>query len=273
MTQTVFVMGAMALAASLVPGGWDTAGHRDTAGQWTQEAFHWRGRVARGQAVEIRGVNGDVEARHGAGDAVEVRAVKRGRRDDPSEVEVEVVEHDGGVTICAVYPTPPGKRPNECRPGGGHHHTGRNDVSVAFEVVVPAGVTFVGRTVNGDVEVTGLGGDVDASTVNGSVGISTTGTATAHTVNGSITARFGSAAWRDDLSFETVNGSITITMPDGVSTRVEASTVNGGIETDFPLTIQGRFGPRRLTGTIGEGGDRELRLRTVNGRIELRRGP
>jgi DUF4097 and DUF4098 domain-containing protein YvlB len=51
---------------------------------------------------------------------------------------------------------------------------------------------------------------------------------------------------------------------------VHASTVNGGISTDFPLTVQGRFGPKRLNGRIGDGG-RTLSLTTVNGEIELRR--
>ena len=66
---------------------------------------------------------------------------------------------------------------------------------------------------------------------------------------------------------------ITVTIPDGVSTRVEAETVMGGISTDFPLTVSGRFGPRRITGTIqGDDsvGNRELHLRTVNGAIRLR---
>ena len=50
-----------------------------------------------------------------------------------------------------------------------------------------------------------------------------------------------------------------------------AATVNGGIESDFPLTVTGRFGPRRVSGTIG-GGGRDLRLETVNGGIHIRQG-
>jgi len=46
--------------------------------------------------------------------------------------------------------------------------------------------------------------------------------------------------------------------------------VNGSIETDFPLTVTGRLGPRRVTGTIGNGG-RRLALETVNGSIRLRK--
>ena len=59
-------------------------------------------------------------------------------------------------------------------------------------------------------------------------------------------------------------------LPGSASTRVDASNVNGSLTTDFPLTIQGKWGPRRLSGTIGEGG-RSLSLSTVNGSLELRR--
>jgi DUF4097 and DUF4098 domain-containing protein YvlB len=67
-----------------------------------------------------------------------------------------------------------------------------------------------------------------------------------------------------------VNGSITVTFAGDVNADVTASTVNGGINTDFPLEVRGRFGPRRVSGTIGTGG-RELALSTVNGAIHLRR--
>jgi hypothetical protein len=51
---------------------------------------------------------------------------------------------------------------------------------------------------------------------------------------------------------------------------VSASTVNGALSSDWPMTVRGRFGPRRMNGKIGAGG-RELALQTVNGDIELRR--
>ena len=44
-------------------------------------------------------------------------AQRTGRRNDPEDVRLEVVEHAGGVTICAVYPSKDAARPNECRPG------------------------------------------------------------------------------------------------------------------------------------------------------------
>src|SRR5206468_221758 len=161
----------------------------------------------------------------------EVTAAKHAHRSDPDEVKIEVVEHEDGVTICAVYPSD-GRRENRCESGeGGHMSVRDNDVRVDFTVRVPAGVKFIGNTVNGEVEAGGLASDVAANTV---------------------------------------NGGITLDLPANLSTEVRAETVNGDIVTDFPLVVTGRLGPRRVHGTIGSGG-RQLALATVNGSIKLRK--
>jgi hypothetical protein len=211
-----------------------------------------------------------VSAGPASGTEVEVTAVRKGRRNNPEEVRIEVVQHGDGVTICAVYPDVDG-RPNECRPGSeGRMSVRDNDVNVTFTVRVPAGVRFVGRTVNGDVEADGLGGPVDVRTVNGSANFSTSSYGSAQTVNGSIRGTLGSAGWTDDLAFKTVNGSITLTLPADTNTEFRATTVNGDISTDFSVNVTGRVNPRRLVGTIG-GGGRALFLETVNGSVTLRR--
>ena len=46
------------------------------------EDFQWRGRVAAGKTVEIKGVNGAIDATAASGDEVEVTATKKGRRSD-----------------------------------------------------------------------------------------------------------------------------------------------------------------------------------------------
>ena len=135
---------------------------------------------------------------------------------------------------------------------------------------VPAGVEFHGQTVNGEMSAEGLKADVRASTVNGSVRVTTTGLAEASTVNGSVYVEMGRANWDSELEFSTVNGRITLIMPAKLDTEVRASTVNGEIESDYPLTVSGRFGPRRVRGTIGAGG-RLLNLSTVNGEIRLKK--
>jgi hypothetical protein len=224
-----------------------------------------------GPLHEIKGVNGDVRAEPSGSNEVEVVAVKRANRDNPDSVRIDVVPHAGGVTICAVYPTRDGQRPNECAPGdGGRMNVQNNDVSVRFTVRVPAGVTLIGKTVNGAVDAMRLNGDVTLTTVNGSVTFSTTGGARATTVNGSIRGQMGRADWSNTLEMSTVNGSITLTFPPDLNTDVKATTVNGDISSDFPLTVSGRISRRRLEGTIG-GGGRLLSLDSVNGSITLKR--
>lgn len=145
-----------------------------------------------------------------------------------------------------------------------------NDVKVEFTVQVPAGVHFIGRTVNGGIETASLAGDVKAHTVNGKIRISTNGWAEGTTVNGSISAHLGTSAWPRPLEFQTVNGGIDVELPDNVNADLRASTVNGRISTDFPLMIRGKFTGRQISGAIGQGGP-ELSLKTVNGSIGLHR--
>ena len=238
-----------------------------------QDEFHWRGRLAAGETITVRGISGDIRALPSTGGDVEVSAVKHARRDDPDEVEIEVVPHEGGVTICAVYPAPRRRAPNECLPGGeGRNNSSDNDVEVDFTVRVPRAVHFTGKTVQGDVLADSLGGNVEARSVNGNVEVTTAGHARASSVNGRVRAAMGRADWTGSLELSSVNGGVTVTLPADLSATVEASTVNGDIESDFPLTVRGRFSARRFSGSVGSGG-RELRLETVNGSIRLRRGP
>lgn len=242
------------------------------AGTTQSDRWTWHGRVASGKTVSIHGVNGDVSAEPASGSEVEVTASKHARRSDPDDVRIQVVEHDGGVTICAIYPTRR-NRENSCAADGAHNNDVRtNDVTVDFVVRVPRGVNFEGATVNGGVDAVGLDGDVDVTTVNGNARLETNGgEAHAGTVNGSVTAVVRALGSRG-LNFETVNGGITVSLPAGLSADLDAETVNGSITSDFPISVQGRMNPRHLFGRIGQGG-RTLKLETVNGSVRIRQLP
>jgi hypothetical protein len=239
------------------------------------DEFRWNGRLAPGQAIEIQGTNGSVVAEPSTTGEVQVVAVKRARRSDVNTVEVRVVPHAGGVTICAVYPTEEGGM-TPCEPAGGEKSNSssrtirNNDVSVEFSVRVPPQVGFVGRTVNGEISATGLSSNVSLKTVNGSIKISTSGYAEAVTVNGEISAKFGDANWPNALAFKTLNGGIDLDLPANLSTDVKAETLNGEINSDFPVTLIGMKDRKKLDGKIGAGG-RELLLKTLNGSINLKR--
>jgi putative adhesin len=258
------------LAALTLAGAFLTLGPSPALLAQRANPQQWRGTVAAGSAIEIKGVNGEIKAVAATGGEVEVSAVMRARRSNPADVRIDVVQHGEGVTICAVYPSPD-SRPNECKPGSeGRMNTKDNDVMVTFTVHVPVGVRFIGRTVNGDVTADALSGPVSLSTVNGDANFSTSSYGEAASVNGSIRAAMGSSDWTDKLDLTTVNGSITADLPADLSADVKVTTVNGSIATDFPFTVTGRLNPRNLRGTIGAGG-RELELTSVNGSITLRK--
>lgn len=243
----------------------------DAAPAAAQDTWSWNSALASGRTIEIKGINGAISAVAASGGDARVVARKTARRSNTDDVRIEVIEHAGGVTICAVYPSRSGREPNECRPGdGGRMNVQNNDVRVEFEVQVPRGVHFVGRTVNGNIEANGIAADAIGRTVNGSITMDAAGMAQASTVNGRINVTMGRTAGTEPLEFQTVNGGITVTFLGDVNADVSASTVNGSIDTDFPLQVVGRFGPKRVNGTIGTGG-RRLELSTVNGSIELRR--
>lgn len=239
---------------------WDIAASR-TADQ-RQHEFHWNRVLGAGKTIEIKGINGSVTAEKAAGDQVEVVALKIGKRSDPGEVRIEIVEHAKGVTVCAVYPGTT-RGANSCEVRGSHRN---NDVQVRFSVRVPRGVRLVASTVNGSVKATDLESDLVAQTVNGSITLSTSGRAEATTVNGSIKAEIGSTDLTDNLEFSTVNGSIVVYVPDGFNADIGASTVGGRLSSDFPLSIE----RKRMHGVLGSGGH-DLKLSAVNGTIQLRR--
>lgn len=141
---------------------------------------------------------------------------------------------------------------------------------IIFHVQVPRGVRFNAFTTNGSVHGRNLESVVDAATTNGNVEVSTSEWASAKTTNGGVRVSMGNAKWRGELELKTTNGSVDLTLPASAEFSVDAAATNGGIHTDFPITVHGRFSSKGLSGTVG-GGGRDLKVATTNGGIELRK--
>jgi len=238
------------------------------------DEFRWNGTVASGAAIEVQGINGEIVAEPIGGSEVQVIALKTSRRSDVNSVKMKVVEHAGGVTICALYPNEDGEYPASCGPdsdgkGRSNGRVKNNDVQVNFTVRVPQRVGFVGKTVNGSITATSLNGNVITQTINGSIKISTSGYAEAKTINGDISARLGDSNWSNALNFQTINGGINLELPSGLGASIDAETLNGSFSSDFPLSVTTLTGRKHVKGVIGAGG-RDLVLRTINGSINLR---
>ena len=239
-----------------------------------ETALDWSESMRSGQVLEVKTVVGDVRVVLASGNEARVVATKHGRRSDFDDVEVRVVEERDGFTLCVVYGTRRGSR-GECGNNGGDHRSnGRRsfDVSVDFEVQLPAGVEFIGASVTGNVDVEDVRSDVSASSVSGDIYVSTSELAHGSTVSGDIEIAMGATDW-DHLDFNTVSGDITISFPDGLDANVSFESISGDFDSDFDLNVtrrRDRFIGSSIRGTIGDGG-RDLSFKTVSGDVRLRR--
>lgn len=232
---------------------------------WEEVVWSARSRFDRTVAFEPTGtfrldnVNGKVRIEPWDRPEVRIEAEKSASNEEYLEsIKIEVLAERDRVEVRTRYP----------RKGlflGGHG-------MVEYHIYLPARARVEVKTVNGSVEVDGLAGTVRASTVNGSVRVTeTSGAVDASTVNGSIRAEYRKVAGEEQHHFSTTNGSVTVYLPSDAGGDVEASTVNGSIRTDFPLTVSGKFGNRRMQGRLGDGRT-SFRIRTVNGSVKLLRG-
>jgi hypothetical protein len=234
--------------------------------------FHWQGNLKAGQTLEVVNTNGEIDASPASGDAARAEG-RRSGRDDDHELFIEVVEYADNVTICAVYAKD--KAPGRCHRGGVSSESGNGwghgrRAKINFEVQVPRGVRLNALTTNGRVHCLNLDSVVEAATTNGDVEVSTSEWASAKTTNGGVRVSMGNAKWSGELELMTTNGSVDVTLPASAEFQVHADTTNGRISSDFPITVQGSFGPKTLSGTVG-GGGRELKVATTNGGIELKK--
>ncbi len=228
--------------------------------------FHWKGRLAPEKLVTVKSVSGSIEVTGVDGDEVEVSATKSGPHAD--RLEAKVIPSDEGILICETYRYD-GDSSDTCGEGGSHSHSHGSTPQVAYSIRLPRNLRLAASTVNGSVAARSLGRYAEVSSVNGSVEISTAKWAKASSVNGSIRAQFGEAGW-DTLKLATVNGGIHVALPSDVNTDVHFSSVNGHLDSVFPITTQGRMGRHSFEGKIGSGG-RDLELSTVNGSVELQK--
>jgi hypothetical protein len=145
----------------------------------------------------------------------------------------------------------------------------REGWSVSYRLAVPTVSMLSLKTVNGGITVRDVDGQVEFRTVNGGVKLANLGgDVKGRTSNGGVDVDLDGPGWRGEgLDVETSNGGVHLRIPEHYSARLETSTVNGGMNIDFPLAVQGRV-DRQISATLGSGGA-PIRVRTNNGGVKI----
>ncbi len=148
----------------------------------------------------------------------------------------------------------------------------REGWSVSLELRVPRDTDLRLEAHNGGISLADLRGAVDAATTNGGISLrGGAGSVRGETRNGGIRVELTGGEWRGDgVDLRTTNGGVRILVPEGYSADLETGTVNGGMQIEIPIMVQGRI-DRILRTELG-GGGALIRARTTNGGVVIRRG-
>lgn len=93
---------------------------------------------------------------------------------------------------------------------------------------------------------------------------------TSESASGSVTVEFSASAPADvTADVRSISGGVNVVAPRGFAGRVEMSTTSGSVQSDLPITVQGRMNTRHLSGSIGQGNG-SLTLRTTSGSVHVR---
>lgn len=143
--------------------------------------------------------------------------------------------------------------------------------NVSYEVWVPSASNLDVRAHNGSIRLEAVHGQIRFDTTNGSVHLDNLGGDVAgSTTNGSVNVTLAGNGWDGKgLRAETTNGSVRLSVPDNYSAKFEASTVNGRVHIDFPITVSGELG-KSLSFQLGSGGP-TIEARTTNGSVSITR--
>jgi DUF4097 and DUF4098 domain-containing protein YvlB len=223
--------------------------------QVTQD-FHRTVPLSSTGRVSLENINGNVTVTGWDRNEVQIDAVKKARDQQKlDEARIEVDANSDSVEIKTKYP---------------EGHTNNNPATVTYELHVPrlAHLDHI-NLVNGSLEVSQVNGEIDANLVNGKTDLhELSGRLNISAINGTITANFRTLENVKDIRLKSVNGAINLGLPASPNAEVSASTVNGGIYTDFPLQVKGKFMGHHLDGTLGSGGTR-IELSNVNGSVRI----
>ena len=222
--------------------------------------------VSSGYRLEAHTFNGSIEVVEGDGLQVTVVATIQ----QPKELEYEAKIQGDTLKITAkpirnnVHPSP----------------------GVSLVITTPSDAVLDLRSLNGGIEVIGVGTGGDLETSNGVitlervVGVFVLNTSNGRVVLSEVHGSFGVDTSNASIQFDgvlepdtntqlrTSNGSIDITLGPNANVEIDAQTSNGDVSVAYPLN-KASVSDEKIVGTLGTGSSK-VRLRTSNGKINVR---
>lgn len=220
---------------------------RFSSTRMTIEAEGYRGRSGDAQ-YEITVPEGVRVILHSMNGNLAVRGVKGVADLSTNNGDVEVTDAVGRVEMVTLSGDAVGLRIR-----GAVDATSLNGTVSLTDV---QGASIAAESTSGDVELIGVvSRDVDASTVSGEVDFT------------------GPLDPQGRYSFTSHSGSVTLTVPPNTSARFTIETFNGGVDSDFPYTLQPnreRRNGQRLEFNVGAG-EARVTAESFSGGIVIRR--
>ncbi len=214
--------------------------------------------------VEIGNMNGNVQIVAWERNEVSVEAEKFARDDeDLKRIEIVVDAASDRIVIKTRH------HKNEDRPWWSKDRWSSNG-GVRYRIKVPASLaSFKADVMNSNVTVDGVRSRVKINSMNGRITASgLNGDTDLGTMNGAISATFARIKSGQSIRLETMNGSCRVEVPQDTNATLRASSMNGGVSCDLPITLE-KSGRHSLRGTIGHGGA-SIELHSMNGSLSLR---
>jgi len=203
-------------------------------GEWGEPVYaEFEISVPRGMALEMAGASLEVGIEGSAGD-------------------VSVSTAEGDITVA-----------------GGSGNVALNAVDGSVTVDGASGKIAI-NAVDGDVSVTASDGAIALTAVDGDVILAdiTSDNVSVNAVDGDISYD-GTIADGGRYVLSTHDGDLDVLIPDGANARISIDTFSGELDTDFAVELEGDFGKKRISFTVGTG-KALVELSAFDGTISLR---
>ena len=163
-------------------------------------------------------------------------------------------------------------------------HDRFQNVSISYEIVLPAQSNVKSHSGSGRQVIEGIEGRVETSTGSGAITLreirgdldasTGSGTINATGVRGGLRMHTGSGGIRVQgeqtarWELETGSGGIDIDLPPNAAFDLSAHTGSGGVDLGYPLTVQGKISRHDVVGKVGTGGY-PLMAHTGSGHVRI----